>query len=202
MDDQLATLLGKIKDLEGELLSEMHQKERQFHYLVDDRKVSFGDGIKAAHHKLRKKFTHYLYDAKPFSVLTAPVIWFCLVPVLFLHLVAGIYQFICFPVYGIPKVNRDDYIAWDRGRLGYLNSMERLNCLYCGYVNGLLAYVTEIAGRTEQYWCPIKHAMRLKRSHSRYKFFLEYGDGEQYQKRIEQVRRDFDDLKKVPSTTG
>jgi hypothetical protein len=60
--------------------------------------------------------------------------------------------------------------------------------------------VQEIAGRTEQYLCPIKHALRLKAMHSRYPRFLDYGDAEEYRKRVEQVRRDFDDLKpKSPS---
>jgi hypothetical protein len=105
------------------------------------------------------------------------------------------YQFVCFPAYGIPKVRRRDYIVLDRHNLRYLNSIERLNCAYCGYVNGAIAYVQEIAGRTEQHWCPIKHAVRLKTMHSRYSRFLDYGDAEEYQQRIEKVRRDFEDLK-------
>ena len=114
---------------------------------------------------------------------------------------ATAYQFICFPAYGIPKVRRGDYIILDRHKLRYLNSIERLNCAYCGYVNGAIAYVQEIVGRTEQHWCPIKHAVRLKMMHSRYRFFLDYGDAEQYRKRIEEVRRDFEDLKKEASNS-
>jgi hypothetical protein len=200
MDDKLETLLGKIKELEHELLHEIHDKEQQFHYQLHERKAHFAAGILAAHKKLGKSMTGYLYDAKLFSILTAPMIWFCLVPVLFLHLVATIYQFVCFPVYGIPKVRRQDYIVMDRRRLAYLNSIGKLNCIYCEYVNGLLAYVTEIAGRTEQYWCPIKHAIRLKSRHSRYQYFLDYGDAEQYRQRLEEVRRAFDDLKKQSKT--
>ena len=82
----------------------------------------------------------------------------------------------------------------DRRLLKYLNPMERLNCGYCEYTSGVLAYVQEIAGRTEQYWCPIKHAIALKTRHSRYSKFLDFGDAEQYRQRIEQVRRDFKDL--------
>ena len=70
--------------------------------------------------------------------------------------------------------------------LHYLNPMEKFNCWYCGYVNGLLAYVQEIAGRTEQYWCPIKHAISLKTRHSRNPHFLDYGDAEQYRERMEE----------------
>jgi hypothetical protein len=87
----------------------------------------------------------------------------------------------------------------DRGRLAYLNPMEKFNCVYCGYVNGLLAYVQEIAGRTEQYWCPIKHAIRLKTTHSRYQRFFDYGDAEQYHARLKAVRHEFNDLKKTRS---
>ncbi len=84
----------------------------------------------------------------------------------------------------------------DRYRLRYLNSIEKLNCVYCEYANGVISYVQEIAGRTEQNWCPIKHAMRLKMMHSRYQFFIDYGDAEQYRKRLEEVRNAFEDIKK------
>ena len=87
----------------------------------------------------------------------------------------------------------------DRRKLSYLNSIERWNCVYCEYVNGVLAYAQEITGRTEQYWCPIKHALRLRTMHRRYSHFLDHGDAEQYRQRIEQVRRDFDDLGKEKS---
>ena len=83
---------------------------------------------------------------------------------------------------------RDDYIAIDRHRLGYLNAIEKLNCVYCGYSNGVIAYVREIAARTEQYWCPIKHARRVIGSHPRYAMFDDYGDAEGYQKRADELR--------------
>ncbi|MFT4580172.1 MAG: hypothetical protein ACI9UO_003027 [Nitrospinales bacterium] len=86
--------------------------------------------------------------------------------VLFLDLVMSIYQRICFPVYGIPKVRRGDYIVIDRQYLSYLNITEQLNCIYCGYFNGVMGYTREIAGQTEQYWCPIKHARKIKALHT------------------------------------
>jgi hypothetical protein len=49
-------------------------------------------------------------------------------------------------------------------------------CVYCGYANGVIAYARKIASRTEQYWCPIKHALRIRDPHVRYAQFLEYGD--------------------------
>lgn len=196
MDDKLGNLLEKIKELERELLVEVHKKEEQFSYEIREKKVHFKEAIVAQHKKLAKKITKYLYEAKPFSILAAPMIWSCIVPIVLLDAVATVFQFICFPVYGIPKARRRDYIVMDRRALGYLNRIERFNCFYCEYVNGLLAYVQEIAGRTEQYWCPIKHAIRMKTTHSRYRKFLDYGDAEEYRKRIEEVRNAFEDLKK------
>ena len=82
----------------------------------------------------------------------------------------------------------------DRHSLSYLNPIEKLNCVYCGYFNGLIVYVQEIASRTEQFWCPIKHARKLSTFHKRYHKFLEYGDHLEYKSRLEDIRKDFSDI--------
>lgn len=83
---------------------------------------------------------------------------------------------------------------FDRQYLHYLNLIEKMNCAYCSYVNGLIAYIQEIGARTEQFWCPIKHAKRIKTLHSRYRKFAGYGDAETYRSKIEKIRHDFKDL--------
>ncbi len=35
---------------------------------------------------------------------------------------------------------RGAHFTFDRHRLGYLNLIEKLNCDYCAYANGLFAY--------------------------------------------------------------
>jgi len=123
------------------------------------------------------------------NILVAPVIWSVLIPAILLDLFVSVYHAICFPVYGIPKVKRSDYIVMDRGQLKYLKLDEKLSCLFCGYFNGLLAYCAEIAARTEQYWCPIKHRRTPKATHARYRIFLEHGDGDCYQDRLSGFRQ-------------
>lgn len=196
MNDKLTLLLEQIKSLENELMAEIRAGQEKFGYEIRDGKAQFKMAVRREHRRLKKSLFKYFRDAKILTMLTAPVIWSCVVPVVFMDIVAEVYQFICFPIYGIPKVRRGDYIIIDRHHLRYLNTMEKFNCAYCGYVNGLLAYVQEIAGRTEQYWCPIKHALSLKTRHSRYTHFLDYGDAEQYRQRLEKVRREFNDLRK------
>jgi len=138
----------------------------------------------------RQRFLH----SRALVILTSPVIWSCVVPLVLLDAAGTIYQAICFPVYGIPKVRRRDYLIFDRHRLDYLTMADKFNCEYCAYANGILAYFTEIAARTEQYWCPIKHARQLKRTHSRYEHFLAHGDAAGYRTRFPAIRRAFADL--------
>lgn len=136
----------------------------------------------------------YLQHSRVLVVLSAPLIYLCLIPFLLLDLLISIYQVACFPLYGIRKVRRGDYLVFDRARLLYLNGLERLNCLYCSYANGLIVYVAEIVGRTEQHWCPIKHAHQVTTQHSRYSSFLPYGDATASSNRLEEVRSGFRDL--------
>jgi hypothetical protein len=137
----------------------------------------------------------YLWHARPAVALTAPLIYACLIPFLLLDLLISAYQTVCFPIYGIPKVRRRDYMLFDRGRLRYLNRVEQMNCIYCSYANGLIAYVREISARTEQHWCPIKHDQQPQAPHSRYPRFLPYGDEHTYRHDIQGVRHDFSDLR-------
>jgi len=103
------------------------------------------------------------------------------------------YRAICFPLYGIPRVRHRDYIRCERLQLGYLNLLEKLNCAYCDYANGLIAMVREVAARTEQYWCPIKHVEHMRATHSRFSRFTDYGDGEGWRQRLPQIRCDYGD---------
>lgn len=194
MIDQLDAVFAKFREAEINLLRELQRKRQEFYYEVRKGKIQFTEAAKARQKNFLKRLVRFLRDSNIPVLLTTPLIWFCVFPVVFLDLVITIYQTICFPVYGIPKVRRSDFILLDRHRLAYLNLIEKLNCLYCAYANGVFAFVTEVAARTEQYWCPIKHALRMKGVHSRYQYFFDYGDAEEYRRGIEQVRRDFTDL--------
>ncbi len=196
MNDSLETLLERMRITEKEILRELQKKELEFFYEVRQGKVRFTEEARAKHKLLVKRFVSYIRDSQFMILLTSPVIWACLIPVALLDVVLTVYQVTCFPVYGIPRVRRGEYVILDRRHLAYLNWMEKLNCEYCSYANGVLAYATEVAARTEQYWCPIKHALRMKSMHNRYRFFFDYGDADHYRQQIEKVRRSFEDLDK------
>jgi len=184
----------KIKKLEDELIEELQKQQEEFSYKVRERRIYFEINVIIRHREYAKKLLAYLRDAPAKHILSAPFIWMCLLPMLLLDASVSLFQWVCFPLYGIPQVKRRDYLTFDRQYLGYLNTIEKLNCGYCSYANGLFAYVQEISARTEQFWCPIKHAGRLKTLHSRYQKFVGYGDAEKYRREIETLRHDFKDL--------
>jgi hypothetical protein len=132
---------------------------------------------------------HYVTGGSVATMATAPVIYFLLLPFGLLDLSVSLFQAICFRAWDIKRVRRRDFFAIDRHKLAYLNGLEKVNCLYCSYANGVIAYVREIAARTEQYWCPIKHARRPRGNHERYGLFLPYGDASVYRSGLAGLRR-------------
>ncbi|MGC4081537.1 MAG: hypothetical protein QM736_05325 [Vicinamibacterales bacterium] len=92
----------------------------------------------------------YIRSGSLAHTLAAPVIYSLLLPFALLDMWVTVYQWICFPLYRIPLVRRREYLTFDRQTLLYLNPLEKLNCVFCGYVNGLVAYVREVGARTEQ----------------------------------------------------
>jgi len=152
-------------------------------------RVFFEAEILRRHRELRTQLGIYVLNAHSLVILAAPVIYALIVPFALLDLSVTLYQAVCCPAYGIPKVRRSDYVVFDRGHLAYLNAIEKINCAFCSYADGLIAYVREIAGRTEQHWCPIKHARRVIGAHPRYAAFEDYGDADGFRNLIARSRR-------------
>jgi hypothetical protein len=194
MPTKLEIILDKIKALEEELFEELQKQQEEFSYTIQKRRIHFEESVILRQKEYATQLLSYLRDVPIKYLLGAPFIWMCIVPVLLLDITASLYHLICFPIYKIPKVKRQDYIVFDTQYLHYLNIFEKINCAYCSYVNGLLGYLQEIAARTEQFWCPIKHAKCIKNCHSRYCKFVNYGDAKQYHLQIKTLRHDFKDL--------
>jgi len=162
----------------------------------DQGTLHFSSETLLEHRRHRRSSWKHLRSTPLLVILSSPLIYACVIPFLLVNASVELYQLVCFPIYGIPKVRAKDYLVFDRGRLAYLNTIEKVGCVYCSYVNGLLAMLTEIAARTEQHFCPIKHARRLAQTHSRYGNFLPYGDARAYREKSDAVAQAFDDLSK------
>ena len=188
MNDRIQQVLNQMAALEDELREALHEQETRMLYEIRGKRVEFEQSIKQAHRRLKTGFFCWLVGNRPQNLITGPVIYSMIVPLLIMDLCVTLYQALCFPIYRIAKVRRADYIVLDRHQLEYLNFFEKFHCNYCGYASGLVAYVYEVLARTEQYFCPIKHARRILGTHSRYRRFLDYGEAADYAARVEAFR--------------
>ncbi len=189
MTSPLNQLAERIHDIQTALEAEMEEQRRVFRYRLTQGRVVFEAEVAARHRAARERLASFLARTRLLVVLISPVIYALIVPFALLDLCVTLYQAICFPVYGIPKVRRRDHIVIDRQHLAYLNGLQKLNCMYCGYGNGLISFVREVAARTEAYWCPIKHAKRVVEPHSHYVHFVDFGDERAFQQRVEEQRK-------------
>jgi hypothetical protein len=118
------------------------------------------------------------------TLLATPLIYAMVVPLAILDLCLECYQRLVFRLLTIPLVPRRGYIRIDRHRLAYLDPIQKLGCLYCGYANGLLHYASRIAAQTEEVFCPIQHGpakgFHPPPHHGR---FVPYGDREGFEER-------------------
>jgi len=180
MANQIRDIIDRIRKLDDELEKVLAEKAEEFSYRLENRRVIFQQAALERQREFREALWRYVLNAKILSILTAPVIYGLIVPLAALDVAVTVYQQICFRAYRIPRVRRRDHFVIDRHKLAYLNLLQKLNCVYCGYANGLLAYTSEIAARTEAYWCPIKHGRSLRRYHGWYGDFSDFGDAENF----------------------
>lgn len=189
MNEQVKNLVRQIRELEDELSVALKKQEKEIRYRVIGTRIEFEKKLKKTHRKLKIGIFRWLGSSEPNNILSAPFIYAMIVPLLILDICITLYQSICFRLYHIPKVSRADYMVFDRHQLAYLNIIEKINCTYCAYTVGLIAYVREITARTEQYWCPIKHANKLLHPNQRDLFFIPYGEGENFHAKQALFRR-------------
>ncbi|MBU0752607.1 MAG: hypothetical protein KJ787_06805 [Gammaproteobacteria bacterium] len=187
MRQHLDELLARIQAMQDEV----EEVYRQARLDLEQQRLRLAGEFLRQQKRYKEGLLRFVLRARPLVLLTAPVIYLGWIPFLLMDLFVTLYQFVCFPVYGIPRVRRADYLVFDREDLPYLNLIEKFNCFYCSYGNGVAAYAREVAARTEQYWCPIKHARRLLAAHEHYPKFFDHGDAESYRRDLEQLRRDF-----------
>ncbi len=189
MNDRIQQLLDQITALEDDLRTALSEQQSTMFFQIKGKRVEFEQSIKETHRRLKRNFFRWLITDRPQNLITGPIIYSMIIPLVLTDIFITFYQLTCFPIYGIKKVRRGDYIIFDRQQLNYLNFIEKFHCTYCAYGTGMIAYISEIVGRTEQYFCPIKHARKILSTHSRYAHFLDYGDAQDYEAKLEQYRQ-------------
>ncbi len=178
-----------FRDAEIRLHSAIKERASALNYTIVDKRVRFDKAVRQRHKALREGLISFIAHSGIMAVLGAPFIYAMIVPLILLDIALTIYQFATSLFYGIQKEHRADYITIDRQYLAYLNAFQKFNCVYCGYANGLLAWGRAIAGRTEEHFCPIKHARKTRGQHDLYWDFADYGDAQTWMQQRDKRRK-------------
>jgi len=128
--------------------------------------------------------------SKPINLITGPIIYAMIFPILLLDLFVWFYQLTCFPVYKLAKFDRSDFIIFDRQELKYLDWASKFHCTYCAYAVGVINLVGAIIGATESYFCPIKHKSKLHSTIKR-KQYIDFNNSDDFdfEEKLEKIRR-------------
>ncbi len=178
MKSRINKILEEIEIKKQELKQEYLNLMDKYSFTFVKWKIVFTREAREANKKQKISVFESIFSARVREVLSIPFIYSMIFPALFLDLFLFVYQNTAIRLYKIPLVKRSDYISFDRKELDYLNWIQKINCLYCSYVNWLFSYAVEVGGRTEKYWCPIKSAKKMKVSHDWQRYFADYGDPE------------------------
>jgi len=121
MNEKIRQLLDQMSALEDDLRREVQAQEASALYQIKGKRVEFEAAVRQAHRQLKTSFFRWLVTYRPQNLVTGPIIYSMIFPMLVLDLCVSFYQATCFPIYGITKVRRGDYFVYDRQQLGYLN---------------------------------------------------------------------------------
>ena len=191
MNDKITEMIEEIEAMKVKLAEEIAQHEENISYEIENGYIRFEKEIFAKQKENMKNIFAWFGEIPFLHLLTSPLVYGMIIPAIVLDMMLFIYQLVVSRVFKIKFDKRSNYIVFDRQYLGYLNLIEKFNCLYCSYFNGLMQYASSIAGRTELFFCPIKHAKKIAYKHEYYDAYLIYGDGDEYQKKLKKLRENF-----------
>jgi hypothetical protein len=187
IDSKIKKYLDKIDLLHESLQKEYERLGKKYGFSITKRRIIFIQKFNERNRNFRIPVWKYVIPKNIRHFLSIPFIYIMIIPAVILDIFIIFYNNIALPLYRIPKVKRKDHFIYDRQFLAYLNIVQKINCIYCSYVNGLFSYATEIGARTERYWCPIKAAHKPISYHSWYKDFADYGSPEQWDQKFNQA---------------
>lgn len=188
MSDKIKEIIAEIEAMKVKLGEEISQQESHISYEIHNGYVKFEKDVLEKQKENMKNLFAWFGEVSLLQFLAAPIIYGMVIPAILFDVLIFIYQQVVFRIFKFEFLKRSDYIVFDRHYLGYLNPIEKLNCVYCSYINGLMQYASAIASRTEFYFCPIKHAKKIAYKHEFYDDFLVYGDENDYQKKLQALR--------------
>ncbi|NDK09616.1 hypothetical protein GW846_02455 [Candidatus Gracilibacteria bacterium] len=188
MNSKISKLFADIDAKKEEIKKEYEKLRKKYDFSVENGRIKFSNKAKEYQKGFKVPLKDYAVPKSVRHFISMPFIYGMIIPGFVLDVGLFLYQQTAFRLYKIPLVKRSDYIVFDRRHLNYLNLIQKVNCLYCSYMNGLFSFAVEVGGRTEKYWCPIKAAKRKKGGHEWEQHFADYGDPEEFKKNFNSTK--------------
>ena len=196
MNSKISKIIFEIKQKKQELKIEYEKLKEKYGFKIEWKKIIWKKDKLEELKKYKKSIIDTIFWARVREILSIPFIYSMIIPAIILDLFLFIYQQIAIRLYKIPITKRSDYIVFDRRELVYLNILQKINCMYCSYFNWLMQYAVEVAGRTEKYWCPIKHVRKKAWEHNWEEYFADYWDVELFKKTFCSIK-EYDKIKEM-----
>ena len=187
-NSKIKEILEEIEVMKLKLREEIAKQEKHIFYEIQNGYVRFEKDVFEKQKENMKNLLAWFREIPLLHLLTSPIVYAMVIPAILLDIILFIYQQVVFRIYKFRLIKRSEYIMYDHQYLGYLNPIEKIHCIYCSYFNGLMQYASAIASRTEFYFCPIKHAKKVAYQHDYYDMYFEYGDGDDYQTKLKELR--------------
>jgi len=187
-NSKIKEILEEIEVMKLKLSEEIAKQEKHIFFEIQNGYVRFEKDVFEKQKENMKNLLVWFREIPLLHLFTSPIIYAMVIPAILLDIILFIYQQVVFRIYKFRLIKRSEYIIYDHQYLGYLNPIEKIHCIYCSYFNGLMQYASAIASRTEFYFCPIKHAKKVAYEHDYYAMYFEYGDGDEYQTKLKELR--------------
>jgi hypothetical protein len=103
MSDRIQQLMSQIKALEDDLQIALNEQPSNMFFQLKGKRVEFEQSIKETHLKLKTNFFRWLVTNRPQNLITGPIIYSMIIPLVITDVFISFYQLTCFPIYGIKK---------------------------------------------------------------------------------------------------
>lgn len=98
MNGRINDILAQMAALEADLRTAVHDQESRMFFQIKGKRVEFERSVRDAHRQLKTGFLRWLVSNRPQNLVTGPLIYGMVVPLLMLDACASFYQWACFPI--------------------------------------------------------------------------------------------------------
>ena len=98
MNDRIQQLLQQMTVLEDDLRAAISEQPSTIFFQIKGKRVEFEQSIKDTHRRLKRNFFRWLITDRPQNLITGPIIYAMIIPLIITDLFITFYQMTCYPI--------------------------------------------------------------------------------------------------------